>query len=267
MSRSIQLVHVSLVSHGHDLLVFNALLTLAKSLPANYQVTVWLTFNLQEPSLETAVDTQVWPFNLRKIHNIIPLGFGVNHNQAFIRAQQEGGATWFVVFNPDILVPADAEAFWNSLEHQAWPADVGLLCPSQVDEQGQPQDFARRLMTPWGLAARVFSRIVGSPPSGAAKSVAAADWVNGACMVWRSEAFAALRGFDERYFMYCEDTDICLRLQLAGWRMQGADLTVVHDARRNTGRNWRHLSWHIRSMLRLWGSRAYWAYLLRFKLL
>ncbi|MFM8575297.1 MAG: glycosyltransferase family 2 protein, partial [Limnohabitans sp.] len=140
---------------------------------------------------------------------------------------------------------------------------VGLLCPMQVDAQAQPQDFARCLMTPWGLASRALRRMLGAAPSGVAPSVAEADWVNGACMVWRSQAFAALQGFDERYFMYCEDTDICLRLQLAGWRMQAADLTVVHDARRNTARSMRHLAWHLRSMLRLWCSKAYWAYVLR----
>ena len=118
-------------------------------------------------------------------------------------------------------------------------------------------------MTPWGIALRVLRKVLGAPASGVAASVEQADWVNGACMVWRTEAFAALGGFDERYFMYCEDTDICLRLQLAGCRMRSAPVTVVHDARRHTGRNWRHLRWHMTSMWRLWCSAAFWRYVLR----
>ena len=82
-------------------------------------------------------------------------------------------------------------------------------------------------------------------------------------MVWRAKAFAAVGGFDERYFMYCEDTDICLRLQLAGWHMREAPVTVVHDARRHTGRDWRHLRWHMASVWRLWSSAAFWRYVFR----
>lgn len=96
-----------------------------------------------------------------------------------------------------------------------------------------------------------------------AASVEQADWVNGACLFFRSEAFSELKGFDERYFMYCEDTDICLRLQLAGWSMQGADWAVMHDARRNTGRSLRHLGWHLRSLWRLWASDSFWDFVRR----
>jgi GT2 family glycosyltransferase len=140
---------------------------------------------------------------------------------------------------------------------------VGLVCPLQLDADGRRQDFTRALMTPWGLLGRVWRRWRGVAPSGVAASVAEADWVNGACMFFRAQAFAQVKGFDERYFMYCEDTDICLRLQLAGWSMQGVDWAVVHDARRNTGRSRRHLAWHLRSMLRLWLSGAFWRFVMR----
>jgi GT2 family glycosyltransferase len=133
----------------------------------------------------------------------------------------------------------------------------------QLDADGRRQDFTRALMTPWGLLGRVWRRWRGVAPSGVAASVAEADWVNGACMFFRAQAFAQVKGFDERYFMYCEDADICLRLQLAGWSMQGVDWAVVHDARRNTGRSWRHLAWHLRSMLRMWLSGAFWRFVMR----
>lgn len=257
-------VDVSLVSHGHGALVVTALEALALSLSGQSPaVRVWLTVNLPEPGLEQAVQHRNWPFEVHWIRNTVPKGFGANHNQAFARAQVAGAGRWFIVMNPDIFWPATAHNFWSGLQQDGWSAHVGLVCPLQVDADGEPQDFARRLMTPWGLAQRVLYRLLGWRPSGVAKSVAIADWVNGACMVWRSQAFAALRGFDEGYYMYCEDTDICLRLQLAGWRMQDADLKVVHDARRNTGRSWQHLGWHLRSMIRLWCSRPFWSYRLR----
>lgn len=255
-------VFVSLVSHGHGALVLDALRALAATVDgAGITLRVLLTLNLPEPVLQTEVQACNWPFEIVLIHNPSPMGFGANHNQAFARCG-ESPEEWFVVMNPDIFWPAQAVDFWRNLASGVW-ADAGLMCPAQVEPDGRPQDFARLVMTPWGIAWRVLRKVLGAPASGVATSVEQADWVNGACMVWRAEAFSALGGFDERYFMYCEDTDICLRLQLAGWRMRSAPVTVVHDARRQTGRNWRHLRWHMTSMWRLWCSAAFWRYVFR----
>jgi GT2 family glycosyltransferase len=80
-------------------------------------------------------------------------------------------------------------------------------------------------------------------------------------MLIRSEVFAELGGFDERFFMYCEDFDLCARLRLAGWELQVTqDVHVLHEAQRASNTYLRPLAWHLASFAKLWTSPAFWKY-------
>lgn len=55
------------------------------------------------------------------------------------------------------------------------------------------------------------------------------DWISGSALMVKREAFEAIGGFDEGYFLFCEDTDLCKRLWLAGWEVwYTPDATVQH---------------------------------------
>lgn len=55
------------------------------------------------------------------------------------------------------------------------------------------------------------------------------DWVSGACLIVRREVYDKIGGLDERFFMYSEDVDWCLRIWQAGWRVVYAPVAcVVH---------------------------------------
>lgn len=53
------------------------------------------------------------------------------------------------------------------------------------------------------------------------------SWASGACFVMRRELFEALGGFDEAYFMYCEDVDLSWRVRAAGYRLQYLPRAVI----------------------------------------
>lgn len=77
-------------------------------------------------------------------------------------------------------------------------------------------------------------------------------------MLFRSQDFERLGGFDERYFLYYEDVDICVRAGQQGMRVVACPkVSVVHDARRDSRRSFKHLRWHLASMVRFfwrhWG--------------
>ncbi len=75
-------------------------------------------------------------------------------------------------------------------------------------------------------------------------------------MLFRSEVYSELAGFDERYFLYYEDVDLCRRLRRRGYDVRLLpSVSAVHDARRESRRSLRHLRWHLASMLRFMVTR------------
>ena len=78
------------------------------------------------------------------------------------------------------------------------------------------------------------------------------DWVSGAAIWLRRTTLDAVGGWDERYFMYVEDVDLCWRLRRAGWRVAYEPAgTVEHLLGVSTaGRPYRMIAEHHRSLLR-----------------
>jgi N-acetylglucosaminyl-diphospho-decaprenol L-rhamnosyltransferase len=70
-------------------------------------------------------------------------------------------------------------------------------------------------------------------------------------MLFRSDAFRQVGGFDERYFLYYEDVDICRRLRAGGHGIVFEPRAeVIHDARRASRRRLRQALHHLRSAIR-----------------
>ena len=238
-------VTVSVVSHGHGDQVMQLLGTL-HALCTQHVGHVVLTINVPEPTLLEQVQALQWGFRLSVVQNLQPKGFGANHNAAF----GYGTLDYFCVLNPDIDFAANP--FVDLLHKLADPL-VGCSFPVQVDVNGCLQDHARSVPSPLALLERYnpFGRARQARPQ------TSPDWINGAFMLFRADVFRPIGGFDERYFMYCEDVDICLRLQLAGYGLSRSDVHVTHAAHRSSRVNLKHLAWHVVSLLRLWTGSPY----------
>jgi len=244
-------VTVSVVSHTQGAQVLTLLQQLAALAAGPRRVVV--TLNQPDASTQQQLADTAWPFELLVARNAQRLGFGANHNAVFKRDAAHGATGAFAVVNPDIQIGRD-NPFAAALQVLHARPQVGLVYPQQVDAKGAPQDHQRLLPTPGRLLLRRLGRHQERP------ALAAPHWVNAAFIVLRPSAFAAVGGFDPAYRLYCEDVDLCLRLQLAGWQLAAAEATVVHTAARASHRNARHLLWHVQSLWRLWGSEAYAAF-------
>lgn len=67
------------------------------------------------------------------------------------------------------------------------------------------------------------------------KKSIACQWISGCNMLFRAKAFKEMNGFDERFYLYFEDTDICWRLNQAGWKcLLVPDAQVFHEGNAST---------------------------------
>jgi N-acetylglucosaminyl-diphospho-decaprenol L-rhamnosyltransferase len=235
----------SVVSHGQAQLVNTLIADLARhACPLLRRLVV--TMNVPECE---AVHAEGTPFEVLIVRNDRALGFGANHNRAF----QHCDTGWFAVLNPDLRLDRDVLGALLA----AGESGDGLIAPMILNADGSAADAARRLPTPQQVLGRRLRARARGP-------AADFDWLAGMCLLLNSEAFRSLGGFDERFFMYCEDADLSLRMQLTGWRVRRVtDVQIVHDARRDSRRSSRYLRWHLASLMRLWTSRSFWSYLRR----
>lgn len=230
-------VSISIVSHGQMTLVCNLLHDLNQHCVTPAQII--LTVNVPE---EIPFD----PGELgvgRVIRNASPRGFSANHNAAFRFAD----APYFCVLNPDIRLTRDP--FPQLVEHLADP-HVGAVAPAIVNPAGDIEDSARRFPTFWYIVKKALGKV---PPLDydVASGPIEPDWLAGMFLLLRAATFREMGGFDERYFLYYEDVDLCRRMRTAGYRVRLVpQVRAVHDARRESRRNVRYLLWHLRSLLR-----------------
>jgi hypothetical protein len=241
MSRAIgePAVTVSVVSHAQNALVNRLLEDIERVCAGNPCVVVTENIADREP-IRTSLRAE-------RIVNSRVKGFGANHNAAFARCR----TPYFCVVNPDIRLPSDPlPGLLAALQEPA----AGVAGPLVRTSAGATEDSARRDPTPGSLLRKAFAgRQLDYACAERAQEV---DWVAGMFMLFRSESFAAVRGFDEGYFLYYEDADICRRLRQAGRRvLYDCRAQVVHDAQRASRRSASHLRWHLASMLRYFTAR------------
>ena len=239
-------VTISIVSHGQMELV----LPLLQDLEAIHHTTplhVVLTLNVPE---DLPCVPEDFAFSLQIMRNSQPLGFGANHNRAFSQAQ--GGI--FCVLNPDIRITQNP--FPDLLKACADP-HTGLAAPAIYSPSGQLEDSARKFPTPWRIAHRVLTRRR-TRDYAAPTPVLHPDWVAGMFLLLRTTVYRQLGGFDERYFLYYEDVDLCARARLAGLEIVQLALPgVIHNAQRASHRDPKYLRWHVGSMLKFFTSAAF----------
>jgi N-acetylglucosaminyl-diphospho-decaprenol L-rhamnosyltransferase len=159
-------------------------------------------------------------------------GFGYGNNFAIRRAYDaKDPPDYFFLLNPDAVVEAGAlKTLVSFLD--AHP-EVGIAGPRISGFDGTQHVSAFRFPTPigdlesglkLGLATRLLARWVVAPREWPT-ATGPTDWVSGSSVAIRREVFETIGLFDEKFFLYFEETDLCLRAKRAGF-----EVYYVHEA-------------------------------------
>ncbi len=230
---------ISVVSHDQAPLIRELFASLEES-GAAQRISVVLTVNNFERDLVAHPLGVSFPVHV--ITNRYQKGFGANHNAAFAFCR----SAFFCVINPDIIFKHDPFPPLLALLNDS---AIGAVTPTLINSDFEPQDNARQFPTP----IRIIKRFIGAEKrqTNNNDSLLFPDWIAGMFMLFRASVYRDIRGFDEFYFMYCEDADICIRMKRAGFKVALAGhITAIHNARRTSHRKVQHLRWHVSSLLR-----------------
>ncbi len=185
-------------------------------------------------------------------------GFGYGHNLAMRKFAKD--SEFFLICNPDIYFePSQLDQLINIAKHR----EEGLFSPKICYPNGKNQYGQRLLPTPLNLFTRRFL------PTLADKldetyllkhmhfdKPSFVPVCSGSFMLFRSKALLALKGFDDRYFMYMEDFDLSRRCAVQFSNCYVPDITVYHEHAQGSYRSSKLLKCHIQSAIKYfnkWG--------------
>ncbi len=212
-------VVISIVNHENRDLVHACL----ASLPAACAGLSWEATVIDNVSGDGSLEMLAAEFpKVRVVANRVRRGFGANHNQVLrpLIAAPDRGARYALVLNDDTtLLPGAVTRMVEALD-----ADSALaaVVPTVVDGQGRPG--ANRIAYPNARSAwraDWTDRTEPPDPEG--------GFLQGCCLLLRVTALAQVGPFDERFFLFYEDTDLSRRLSEADWSLATCpEAVIVH---------------------------------------
>ena len=162
------------------------------------------------------------------------LGYGAGMN---LGASKAGDTDWLLLANPDLTFAPGA--IDELVRVGIGDSSIGVVGPLIYAAGGEVYPSARRLPSlRYGIGHALFGLIWRSNPWTRAYLADRenpprqrdAGWLSGACLLVRREAFEEVGGFDDKFFMYFEDVDLCARIKRAGWRIVYAPSASITHA-------------------------------------
>ena len=239
-------ISVAIVAYNDEKDVRDAVCSIVEHTAACVSMKIYVIDNSTEENNLQALEREFAQVEYLKTGK--NLGFGRGHNYVLGRLDSK----FHAIVNPDILLVEDSlSILMDFMERMG----AGMAVPRLLDTEGNLQAAYRRELTVADMGIRMFW------PSHFKKRQAyhtmqdmdyekpfQVPFAQGSFLVIRSKLFWDVGGFDERYFMYMEDADLCQYVNLVSYLWYCPDTKVIHRWERGSHKDARLRRMHIKSM-------------------
>lgn len=150
------------------------------------------------------------------------VGFGAGHN--LLEKKADAGARYLLILNPDIKIQEKSTLTRLLKRADELPADV--IGPRLITATHEAQRWDHAEL--YGLLAQIALSAGGSHWKNR-RTLSEVAWISGAFFIVRKDFFDKIGGFDENFFLYKEEEDLCLRIRkTAGHVWYDPTVTVLH---------------------------------------
>lgn len=202
------LISVVIVAYNSQDFLERCIKSILKFLPKNGEVLV-----VDNASTEnTSKILQKFGLKIKLIKSEENLGFGKGNNLAVEQARGE----YLFFLNPDTELVGST--FEPLMDFYAKTKNIGIMAPKLIMPNGQTQPLVKELPTVWGAFNEYVLGVKNSYSEYAPQTDQPVEvgMVYGAAMLIKKELFDSVGGFDEKYFMYYEDADLCRKVSKLG---------------------------------------------------
>jgi len=241
-------LYISIVLFHQDFLVIKQVII--DILNTNLSIKIFLIDNSSHDKLKVL---ETLDKRIEYVFNNENLGYGAGHNIA-IRQSINDKVPHHLVVNPDVNF--DSHILGELVEFMESNSDVGNIMPKVLYPDGKTQYLCKLLPTPVDLFLRRFlpasewkdkrNTIYELKDSGY-DEIMNVPALSGCFMFCRVSALNDVGLFDEKFFMYLEDVDLNRRIHVKYKTIFYPDVFVVHNYEKGSYKNWKLLSYHIRS--------------------
>jgi len=190
--------------------------------------------------------------DIEYIHNTKNVGFGAGHNMVLDSIKKT--APYHLVLNPDVIFNPDVIP--NLIQVLEKEEDLAMIAPKIVFPDGKHQYSSRRYPSFSELIQRWFGFENNKIKKGEYRDKDLTkpfypEFIQGSFMLFKTTDFVKLRGFDERYFLYMEDVDICKKIDTLGKKkMYYPKEQIIHALKKGSSKNIKLFFIHLSSMLK-----------------
>lgn len=185
------------------------------------------------------------------------IGFGKANNFILSRITSQ----YHCIMNPDILF--DEDVFTPVLSYMDKNPLIGMVIPNMIDKKGRRLPVYRKELTIFDMFIRMFCKSHFKKRQ-AKHTLQFKDYSHpfkvpfgqGSFLIVRTNLLKELKGFDENYFMYLEDADLCKRVNMVSSLMYYPNASVIHKWSKGSHKSLRLFIYHLKSMhyyFKKWG--------------